>query len=292
VLTCAKLLRRQCSVPVGYDEVVIGNIPYDDFTIYANRMVYWISLHRENEMVFALNDLLIAVNELKTRVNSGLMKLALFDDLIADAYSLLYEKALPALRAQMDGEGNRERMSINHLTTLDSGTEPPATLPPGILPHDPVAFPRPRPTRAVVKRDIVRKADALLVKPTIPSGPALLPRPNAEMPTQPPLPIREDLLRDNIDSAAASSVPGSVHDSADDESELSEVEESRMSKPPLFPGLLGGRDESAMETEEEEANVDEEGDDNEPGEDEVEEKDDGQEPKVEGTPGRIADYHV
>jgi hypothetical protein len=264
---------------------VFANTSYDEFITCANRMQAWIHSHRENEDIFALNDLIIAVNELKTRVNSGLLTPIRFDDLIADAYALLYQKALPTLKAQIDGEGNRERMSINHLTTYDGAAEthappqpPPPPLPPPSLlyapppsasPFDPGALARPRPPRGVVKRDLVRKADALLLKPAVAAPPTLMPRPNTEFPSQPPLPIREDLLRETFDSAGASSVPGSVHDSADDESELSEVDESRIAKPPLFPGLVSAKNESAIETEEEEAIGEEDGDENGVGEDAV-----------------------
>lgn len=274
------MFRRQCNVPPGHDVAVFANTSYDDFTACANRMQTWIHSHGENEEIFALNDLIVAVNELKTRVNSGLLAPILFDDLIADAYALLYEKALPTLKAQIDGEGNRERMSINHLTTYDGAAEmhapppphpphPPLLYPPppSASPFDPSALARPRPPRGVVKRDLIRKADALLLKPAVAATPTLMPRPNMEFQSQPPLPIREDLLRETFDSAGASSVPGSVHDSADDESELSEVDESRLAKPALFPGLVSVKDESAIETEEEEAAGDEDGDENGVGED-------------------------
>lgn len=90
------------------------------------------------------------------------------------------------------------------------------------------------PTSAPVPVSTVTVPDRTVAPPpTTPSTP------------QPPRPTHEDADPDP-GSAPQSSFPGSLHDSADDESELSEMDDEKLSKlgagagrrNPLFPGLL------------------------------------------------------
>ena len=112
--------------------------------------------------------------------------------------------------------------------------------------------------RYVTAREIVRKAEAIAAKPA-PTVPAkvlkpLAPAPALEMGAKPPSDAPRLAVVINNDGAgdAGSSVPGSVHDSADDESELSEMDdgaaaeaepeaevgdEAALARSPLFPNL-------------------------------------------------------
>lgn len=99
-------------------------------------------------------------------------------------------------------------------------------------------------TKGVSKREILKRAEALLLKPSAPPPTTKTPsnpQPAAQQLEQDlprslaTLAVKEDIAgRDTV-----SSVPGSLHDSADDESELSEIEEVPEAPKPLFPGLVG-----------------------------------------------------
>lgn len=132
-------------------------------------------------------------------------------------------------------------MRVNHLLMNidDPSTDTPL---PVNRPGDPTPKPR---TKGVSKREILKRAEALLLKPSAPPSTTTktpsISQPSAQKPEQdlPPslatLAVKEDIVGRDI----ASSVPGSLHDSADDESELSEIEEVLEAPKPLFPGLVG-----------------------------------------------------
>lgn len=161
----------------------------------------------------------------------------MIDDLIADAYAVLYETNVPQLAEQMTGEENRERMKVDHLLMTDGAADAPTPPASGSAPSD-TGVVRHR-AKYVSRRELQRKAEAVVNKPLAPKAPFKSIRPAGEQSqvmesVQIPLPIKDD-LRDEA-AGAGSSAAGSVHDSADDESELSEVDETKVMKP-MFPNL-------------------------------------------------------
>lgn len=164
-------------------------------------------------------------------------------------------------------------MRVDHLLM---NTDGPAvdTPSPDNRPGD-LAPPKQR-VKGVGRREIQRKAEALISKPAVPTPsaksaktPVLAPEQDFARSSGAMLAVKEDVSKDTV-----SSVPGSLHDSADDESELSEIEDvaepeildpmemvetTEVAEPlgvkPLFPNLISakaGSIENVVEEEEKE----------------------------------------
>lgn len=177
------------------------------------------------------------------------MRVVILDDLVGDMYARLYETVVPDLVAKSNDEENRDRMRVNHLLMSTDG--PPGDAPspdPTLLGGDPAVVKQPR-FKGVGRREIQRKAEALISKPPPPAIAAKPPKTSAEILPQltqdqghqagpaATLMVKEEAARD----AGGSSVPGSVHDSADDESELSDLEEiaeEATEAKSMFPNLI------------------------------------------------------
>lgn len=256
---------------------------HESFLINASRLEAWAHLPTTSS---PLLDLLREATELR-KLNNGLMKIPSLDDLVGDIYATLFKTVVPDLIAKSNDEESRDRMRVNHLLMNTDG--PPGDAPspdPTSLSLDPTVVRQPR-FKSVSRREIQRKAEALISKPA--SAP-IAAKPSKTvtepLPQQPQeqgyqanpatsLMVKEEAAKDG----GASSVPGSVHDSADDESELSDLEaitEETTEARSLFPNLASnskGDDTPAAE-----------GDDDEPGESEDEgegEDEDGEQAKDE-----------
>lgn len=182
------------------------------------------------------------------KLNNNYFKSGTFEELIGDIYAHLHDTFVPEIIAKETAEENRVRMRLDNI--LAAPTNAAETPPP-----DQAGEQGPeRRTKAnrVTPREIIRKAEAIAARPapTIPTKALkpLAPAPASEQdrpaPSSPAIAvvIHEDPIKD-----PGSSVPGSVHDSADDESELSEVDDevaedkpgnARERRPPLFPNLV------------------------------------------------------
>jgi hypothetical protein len=171
--------------------------------------------------------------ELK-KLNAGLMKTTAIDDLIADTYAKLYEEVGVSLRienaaAEPPPNQNAERakaMSLHNLINQDTSTNLQSSAPKGLTVSDPPTRQR---IKGVGRREVQRKAEAAAAKPvsTLPVRPP--PRagdPNIQVVIEP-----RKIERDETAAGVESSAPGSVHDSADDESELTEFEDEQIIKP-------------------------------------------------------------
>ncbi|KAF2729041.1 hypothetical protein EJ04DRAFT_476343 [Polyplosphaeria fusca] len=84
-----KFLRRAGKVPEGHEDAVFKSINNDEFQLRAARLEAWCQGPTSQSPTL---DVLRDVVELK-RLNNGLMKALLIDDLIGDTYALLYETA-------------------------------------------------------------------------------------------------------------------------------------------------------------------------------------------------------
>ena len=274
-------MRNQGRIPEGHEDTIFKLVSFDSFNVNASRLENWSQSQSSSVLEEASNKIIEVLREtieLK-RTNLNLIKSTLIDDLIGDTYALLYDTLVPRLIAKSNDGENRDRMRVNHLLM---GSDTPSTDGPSVMlfggvSDQPTARARPK---GVGRRDIGRKAEALVAKP-IYISPNNKSKPPGPGPTSVPtitgdksLAVVIERTMDSKDDGGAkevaSSVPGSLHDSADDESELSDImeeeevekEEWHEDKQPMFPGLLGrgGEIEGAGTGEEDvEGGEDEEG---------------------------------
>ncbi|KAF2398501.1 hypothetical protein EJ06DRAFT_497229 [Trichodelitschia bisporula] len=212
-VTYLKLLRRAGKVPDGHEETVFKSMHYDDFTIRSDRLEAW--CHRPDNTNPTL-DILRDVIDLK-KTNNGLMKPTLIDDLVCDTYAKLYDQIVPMLSPPTPDPATlaaSRPMSLTNVMNPDAPAEPAQRAP----------------RKGVGRRELQRRAEAAVTKPVGPSA-VPVPAPRAE-------PLKDVTVQVVIHSPAVGrvsagvtpgvSAPGSVHDSADDESELSELDEEEM----------------------------------------------------------------
>ncbi|KAL9048565.1 MAG: hypothetical protein Q9206_005964, partial [Seirophora lacunosa] len=282
-MTHLKLLRAHSGLPEDLSDTVFKNISHDIFVQNADRLETWAQQlpsssssteppatpSAPQQQQTTLETLREAIELKKT--NANLMKPAVIEDFINDAYAHLHRTVVPDLIARSNEEQTRGRMRVGHLVNIDEG--PPAavgTPSPGpaaavatAKEDDAAAAPTRQRVRGVGKRELQKRADALLNKPAgaaaaaAASASVKAPNNNNNKSFTPPPPSSSSssLQQNNggvsvtsktsstiqavvvptpdgpAEGGDGSSVPGSVHDSADDESELSDVEESAR---PLF----------------------------------------------------------
>lgn len=237
------------SVKEETSDTVFKNISHDLFVQNADRLEAWAHLPSTN---FPAIDILREAVELK-KTNANLMKPAAIEDFIADAYAALHLSVVPELIARSNEEESRGRMRVDNLMNMEN---PPASTPsPGAGADADDAAPTRQRIRGVGRRELQKRAEALVNKPAAlqsaakaPKTPPLgngstSPRSTVQVLIPQPSPVKEN----------NSSVPGSVHDSADDESELSDVEDTAETarSRSMFPNLEDSKD-GADEAEEEE----------------------------------------
>jgi len=254
-----KLIRRAGNIEANVEDVFFKGIPHEEFEIFSDRLTDWIA---KPEMAHPALEALREAHELK-KTNGGQMKPAPIDDLINDCWAVLYTevgKGLPGpdpaamhsglQQAQTDGtidapiRTSMGPMSLNNLVMNMDGTE--IAVPLTFAPAEPG---RPRKV-GVSRREVLRRAEAAVSK--APEAPRSL------LPSNPPPPA--SILNSNAPSVdneqsngaggddtevegsneggakegekektgedmerEASSEKGSLHDSADDESDLSDV---------------------------------------------------------------------
>ncbi|KAI4176796.1 MAG: hypothetical protein LQ346_007796 [Caloplaca aetnensis] len=284
-MTHLKLLRSHSSVPDDMSDSVFKNISHDLFVQNADRLEAWAHLPSTD---FLAIDILREAIELK-KTNSNLMKPAAIEDFIADAYAALHLSIVPELIARSNEEESRGRMRVDNLMNLEN---PPVGTPsPGAGADAEDAAPTRQRIRGVGRRELQKRAEALVNKPAALHAAAKAQRtpPLANGSTTPRSTIQVLIPQATPMKENNSSVPGSVHDSADDESELSEVEDAAETarSRPMFPNLEDSKD-GADEAEEEEKERSEEG--SERADDEqLEEEDQGE---VEGEGDGEETYHT
>ncbi len=237
--SCKQFLRRLGHIPEGYEDMIFKSVSHEDFQINAARLETWCHLPDTYSPII---DILRDVIELK-KLNNSLMKPTLLDDLIADTYAMLYRTVVPELAAKASGDESRERMRVDHLlmNTVDTVATPPPVA--GTTPDAGAVRQR---AKGVGRRDIQRKAEAAVAKTSAISETSRMlsttDRSTLQHPTQGLMTPKDDPGKEDL-QGLGSSVPGSVHDSADDESELSEIdEEPAEPQPPpaMFPNLVNG----------------------------------------------------
>lgn len=214
------------------------------FQLNAARLEAWAHSLSSNAPII---DVLREAIEFK-KLNNNYFKSSIFEDVIGDIYAHLYETVVPELIAKETAEENRVRMRVDNILTTSS-TNATETPPPG--PAGEQVGERRTKANRVTSREIIRKAEAIAAKPvlTVPAKilKPLAPAPASEQGKVPGTPALAVVVHDDATRDPGSSVPGSVHDSADDESELSEADEEVLevkatsageTRAPLFPNLV------------------------------------------------------
>lgn len=243
-----RLLRRYADLSEGLETSTFSNIAHDDFLARKEPLEKW--MQAQDTGASAALDVLREVQELK-KINQGLMKPGPIDDLIGDAYANLFNtigKHLWEEERRLKAEEEARRppppvasaprnpmMSLTSLMNLDGA---PALMQPSAPVAEPVEQLPQRKKIGVGRREIRTCAEACSQK----ASAATLARQGSGP--------RVQVVIDNSrgyagDVSVETSAPGSIHDSADDESELSELEEvgdgdgdkEEAAPKPRFPGL-------------------------------------------------------
>ncbi|KAF3050230.1 Histone transcription regulator 3 [Didymella keratinophila] len=293
-----RMLRRMGSVSEGQEDSAFKSVNQEDFSALAARMEAWCQSPSTQHPVL---DVLRDAIELK-RLNNGLMKPTMIDDLIGDSYAMLYitvgptlpplpseqQTPQPGLSGTVTPQPQTNPLSVASLMTVqvdgtaDGHNTPFAMYHPSQLQQQPPSLPQaptipeqaPKPrAKAVGKREIQRRAEACVQKTVVASTPqsstsmpirsppvvnatipSLFQRQSADRPDQPASLTPGTGLSNSLLTTSAS------FDSApDDESELSELDESEVQEiaqevreherrsasfatvKPMFPGLFAGR---------------------------------------------------
>ncbi|KAF2760926.1 hypothetical protein EJ05DRAFT_461532 [Pseudovirgaria hyperparasitica] len=255
-----KLLRRHAKVPEGHEDIIFKSLSSEEFAVKADRLEQWL-LTADSSM--PVIEVLREAVEFK-KLNSGLAKYALIDDTVGDAYAVLYADialTLPPLPSEtpslplnatatpFSGGQAPERTNMMSLTSLMNMANSDKATIGGVgvvmnaaasstVTTEPVLA-RPR-FKAVNRREIARRAEAAVARlttlqtaaktPVLPQGDHTV-----EVVIRSPVhdrrksfgPSGDNTLSapDRDDEGAEVSAPGSVHDSADDESELTQLED-------------------------------------------------------------------
>lgn len=278
-LTYAKMIRRAAKISEGHEESVFKPIGWEEFSTKTARLENLAHLGPESQ---AILELLRDALEVK-KLNNNLMKITMFEDLIADLYARLYEVNTPHLVEQATEE-NKEKMKVDHLLMV--GEVPPeGSTPPTAVPTSDTPAPRGR-TKGIARRDIQKRADTIVNTKLGPR--AVASKITAAGETEPPA------TPQGVGSTTAgpSSAPrgsakqvsatgdGSAeqrdeHDTAD-ETELSENEDTKLGDEgtsALFPHVTdaeegGTGDEGADDGEDDEGGHENEGEEGEEDDDE------------------------
>ena len=204
------------------------------------------------------------------------MKAGPLEELVGDTYALLYATVVPDLIAKSNTEENRVRMRVDQLLVDPEAHKIPS--PDGKSPDLTTSGVAPVKVRAkgISRREIQRRAESLVFAKAVVPPPisTLRSSSNLKIMAAVEIPERGGMSRQSNGSGVLlsvrekedggkeiSSIPGSLHDSADDESELSDVEDMMEEVEPgpriMFPGLVGSRSTRIKQDDE----GDEEGED-------------------------------
>jgi hypothetical protein len=251
-----KLLRRAGDITPNQDEP-LKSFPSEDFSSIADALETWCNDPSTSHPAL---DCLREASELK-KLNANLVKSAAIDDLINDAWATLFLRVgvnLPRVAPPPPSPTNEPRthgpMSLNNLVSNMDGTGSMMHFAP--LPE--IARPR---SKGVSRREILRRAEAAVarapeaLRPFAPSRARLSDQSmavgtNIRSPLTGPVQLRATAAlkeQETNEGGIESSAPGSLHDSADDESDLSDVPDLEEEPQPMFPNLKNTATNSGSE---------------------------------------------
>lgn len=232
-----RLIRRVGNITSSMDEV-FKSIPHDEFDLLSERLTAWIAdPDKDHPALEALRETM----ELK-KLNANQMKPAPIDDLINDAWAILYTQIATTLPGpdpppQVDGSSESPAprpmnpMGLNNLVMDMNGTQIPVPITLA------VSGPHSRKT-GISRREVLRRAEMAVNR--IPEPPrAIAPRVVPSNDTSSAAARRASTPAAGQVAKDDSSAPGSLHDSADDESDLSDVPDMEDVEPAsIFPNLM------------------------------------------------------
>lgn len=117
-----RLFRKHGSIPLHNDDAIFKNLTQEEFKPRAEAVDAWL---QKPETSHLLLDILREVTELK-KLNAGLAKPVMFDDLIADTYAQIYKEigsTLPLLPTA-NGEGSTQPGNSNATATPEPQLPP------------------------------------------------------------------------------------------------------------------------------------------------------------------------
>lgn len=276
--------RRHGNVPRSREESVFKSVTQEEFHSKAKRVEEWCQADTTTSPLLVVLRETVELKKLNSPATTSSPQI---DDLIADTYAAIWEQVpdapetslatdapqtpVPAWSALVKAPERKDVMSLMNLMNVDGASERPSAAPLAVRPAD--AQPaadieqvnnKPR-SRLVNRRELLKRAaDAVTMKAppvsaTTTAGKTPLKiDPNVSVVIPPRSvsggqAIKGEETNDGGSQPAPGSVEGSVHDSADDESELSEGEgegegeeqravdgEKELVLPvrrPIFPGL-------------------------------------------------------
>lgn len=291
-----KMIRRSSNITPNMEDV-FKNVSHDEFESLCDRLTVWTA---DPTVQHPALDALRESSELK-KLNAGLMKSTPIDDLINDAWAVLYTqvgKTLPGPdpaslhAAQTDGPSASPGaaavramgpMSLNNLVMDMNGTQ--ISVPVTVAGSE---SSRPRKT-GISRRDTLKRAE--LAASRIPDIPrAIAPAPSRSRVSEPlaSMVLGSNTEQEQKQRSASASTPqveapssvqqeqdqdqeqedeqdaeqeerqndqeserGSVHDSADDESDLSDVPDmDDVETAAIFPTMVEGDDDGSSDGEE------------------------------------------
>jgi hypothetical protein len=236
----SRLLRQTGQIALNQDEA-LKSTPSDEVPPIADALHVWCNDQLSSHPAL---DCLREASELK-KLNANLMKPAVIDDLINDAWATLFLQVgmclpLPPPPPEPRSQGP---MSLNNLVSNMDGS--------AMFFPAPVAEAAARPrNKGISRREITRYAEAAVAR--IPEASRPFPTSRPKTGDQPvalsrnstiglmPEPRATATLReeDTKEGEGESSAPGSLHDSADDESDLTDAPDTS-DEVLMFPNLKG-----------------------------------------------------
>lgn len=205
------------------------------FTLNANRLESW--GHSQLSLTNTKLPLLSEALELK-KLNGSLLDKALFEDLVSDIYSLIYEAVVPELIARAGEAENRERMRIDRmLMNSESNEQSGQATSAGDTPNQSNRI------KTISRTEIRRRAEALAARPSPTTGRGKISTAvEVRIEREPSQRERSTVLEE---TAVGAFSPHSRHDTADDESDLSSVgnSEDLLTDPDLIPEELQHEEE-------------------------------------------------
>ncbi|KAJ5749207.1 uncharacterized protein N7511_010903 [Penicillium nucicola] len=236
-LNYAKLIRRAANINEGHEDGVFKPIGWEEFSTKTARLESLPQLSPDSQ---PLLELLRDALELK-KLNNNLMKITMFEDLIADLYARVYEVNMPHLIEQVNDD-NKEKMNLTHL--LMTGETPAETS----APPTPSLHLMPPPRAALAPRAPASKLIAAgeTDPPSTPHG--------ASLPGAASTPAIRGPGKQASASGGGTTGPKDQHDSAD-ESDVGDGDDATMldeGNSTLFPAVTdaeegGSVDEGAEE---------------------------------------------
>lgn len=270
------MIRRAATINEGHEESVFKPIGWEEFSTKTARLESLPQLAPESQVIL---ELIRDALDFK-KLNNNLMKITMFEDLIADLYARLYEINMPSLIEHANDEG-KEKMKLDHLMGLDGQTE--ASTPATSVPASDTPAPRGR-TKGIARRDIQKRADTIVSMKLAPRAAASKvaaagetdPSSNSQGPESTPAGQKSGPRGSNQKVATGDDGANDQQDdNEDDETELSENEDTKLDEEPstLFPSAtdaeeVGSGDDEGPDNGPDEDDEGEDGDEGEGDEDE------------------------